>query len=400
MAEKIDQNYFVKQGESAEAYNKRIADYNASKEGGSKKTPAVTSDPFIDQLKKSLLDQQGVISSKNSKIEDSINDAIKGVKSSAESGAAAVETKYNRLQGYAVDEGERAETNFLEQRSGFATPVVAFRNLQEYNKKAINDLEQRKQELILEGNSAAAGQIAGLQLKKLEFEDKAAQQTFSNLLQMGSLAVTMNAQKQQADQFERTASFAENQAMSAIALKYGVAVQPGDTIDTITARAAPFASEVQKTELLRTKTEIAKLNAEIAKAARGDSGSAPGGGFDQATIASIAAMGAKNPAFLANLNPSVYAAVVAEMEVQSRPRAFSFSELQNNAFEEKQKGTDYNTAKAAIASNPTIANKAQAYEALDRAYKAPAAARSSGSPLDSLSNWFATTVLREPAVRY
>lgn len=251
--------------------------------GSSTTTPAPSSsDAFIAELQKSLLGESGMISSSNSNIEDSIDKAIASVKSSTASSDAAITSAADRNRQYQLDANGNSETGFFESRAGYATPTVAFANLREYNAKAIRDLDDRKNEAILQGDATAAGKIADLQLQKLTFEQTAAQQTFTRLLSTGQFAL----QAQQADQATKAQTFQEQQAKTAIALQYGIKLDPNDTLDSLVTKAMPMASQEQKLKLAQMSASINASNATAAKALADAKSDAP---LDAASIAALAA---------------------------------------------------------------------------------------------------------------
>ena len=261
--------------------------------GGSVDAPAETpsssgggsSDPFIKELQKSLLAQSGMVSSASSNIEKSIDEAISGVRRSNEASTARIESEYSRERSFQLGKNATSEEAFFENRTGYATSVTAFTNLREYNAKSIKDLDQRKNELILAGDAAAAGKIAELQLQKLSFEQQAAQQTFQNLLGIGNFSLNVQA----GERADRAQNFQERSAMGAIALQYGISLQDGDTIDDVVTRAMPMASEEQKLKLEQIRTSIAENKAQtaaaLASAERARRESQP---LDAATVAALA----------------------------------------------------------------------------------------------------------------
>ena len=230
-------------------------------------------DPFISALQDKLMSTSDMISSSNTGIEDKIGQAIQGVKDSNAASGARINSEGDRNFGFAVGQAAYQRGDVLDARSGFATNNAFLRNLDLNTEKSLKDMDMRKHELLLAGDAEAASKISELQLKSIEFKQNAFQQTFSNLLALGNFGLQENAQKNaqgNADRAfglqERQMSFNEKQAIDNIALQFGIAPKPGDTIDTITARAAPFASERQKLELSKTRAEISKLNAETARA--------------------------------------------------------------------------------------------------------------------------------------
>lgn len=248
----------------------------------------LSKDPFISQLRDTLSTQAGAISSSDSNIEKRIGEAIGGVKTAAEATRKATESSFNREIGYQQEKGASSESTFLESQRGFATNTAAFRSLVDYNQKSIRDLEQRKQELLMQGDATAASTIAGLQLEKLKFENEAAQKTFTNLLSLGTFSI----QQKQEERARRSQDFTESQAISNIALKYGITVEPGDTIDSITKKAAPFASAEEK---LAMDVQRAQINASNASAAKAFADMAANKPFDAETLALLGDLYNKNP---------------------------------------------------------------------------------------------------------
>lgn len=246
-----------------------------------KGTPSAN-DEFMSELTSALMKQSGIVSSADSKIESSIDEAIGGVKAGNAASRARIESEYGRNKSYLMDDNARSEQNFFESRAGYATPVVAFGALREYNAKSIKDLDQRKEELILAGDAAAAGKVADLQLKKLDYEQEAAQRTFNNLLGMGNFGLGIAA----GERADRAQNFQESQAMSAIALQYGLKMEDGETLDSLVTKAMPFASEEQKLRLEQVRSQIAQNNAQTKAALASARNNEP---LDAASIAALAA---------------------------------------------------------------------------------------------------------------
>lgn len=289
MAAAID--YTKGASESVPDYNARIAAARTAAGGSGSGTPAApdptgagssNTDAFIKQLQATLLGQSGMVSSSDSSIEDTIQNAINGVNSANKSSDAAITSEADRNIGYQNDQNKTSETAFFEDRQGYATPTVAFANLREYNAKAIKDLDQRKNEAIMQGDATAAGKIADLQLQKLTFEQNAAQQTFSRLLQTGQFALSA----QQNQDAEKAQTFQENQATAAIALQYGLKVDPGDSLQDVVNKAMPLASQEEKLKLQQVQSQIAANNATTAKAL---ADAKQGASLDPASIAALAA---------------------------------------------------------------------------------------------------------------
>lgn len=256
-----DTTYFKQPTESIDQYNSRIAAYNASKNSSSSsptsttmesgntssqsQSPALTqTNDFLTQLQNKLLGQSDVISSESTQIESKINEAIKGIKEGTGAGSQAVESAYNRQIGYTQEAGGRALTAAEESQRGYAVNTAALKQIQETTDRQVNDLEQRKQELILQGQASAAGQISQLQLQALQFRQQAQQQVFQNLLSGAGIGLQLQQQQQQASQFQqslglqqRQVTMQEDQAKANIALQYGLTAKPGESLESLYSRA-------------------------------------------------------------------------------------------------------------------------------------------------------------------
>lgn len=326
-----------------------------------------------------------MISSSNTGIDTKINEAIKGVQGAASNTDAATTLNFDRQIGYAQDAGQTSITGNLDSRSGFATNMVALRNLVSTTDKNVNDLESRKQELILQNDASSANKIAELQVQGLQFKQAAMQQVFTNLLGMGNFGLQVGA----ANRAEEAQSFQEKQAISQIGLQFGVEVKPGDTIDTISSRAAPFASQEQQLKIAQMRSQINENNAQAAKAiadakATGNAGTA---NIDVLATALLSPLG--GPAILSGIKDAgVQGAVIARAaEIQAKGITANVSTLQSS-------GMTKNQALANIKANPSYNSNAivlkQATDAVEAAYKNAPTAKS-GSASTPTSNYTTNT---------
>lgn len=228
---------------------------------------AVGSDPFIDQLQRTLLSRSDLISSSNDEIDTKIDEAISGVQTAGEKSKERIESQFGRERLDQAAAGARRITTAREAQRGFATNTALLKTISEETEKSLRDLDQRKEELILQGDAESAATIANLQLKGLEFKQNAQQQVFNNLLGLANFSLTRSAESRA----DRAQNFAERQQIGQIALDFGIEVREDDTLDTIIARAQPFADEARSLELARLRADIRRANAEAAKAEAGAS---------------------------------------------------------------------------------------------------------------------------------
>lgn len=202
----IDTNYFLQKGESNDAYNSRIAAYNASKNAP---TASTGNDAFMETLQNKLLGQADMISSSSTNLESKINEAIGGVQKAGEASRAALESSSNREIAFQKEQFAQDRTGVLESQRGFAVNQAALTQLDERTEKSLRDMEQRKQELILQGDAATASKISELQFKALEFQQQSQQNAFNNLLGLGQFAQGLKGLQLQVKQEARLSSAQE-----------------------------------------------------------------------------------------------------------------------------------------------------------------------------------------------
>lgn len=224
----------------------------------------IKQEDLMSEIQTKLLNQSGAISSSSTKIEDAITGAITKLEESNVSGKKATESAFNREISFAEEAAMREQTAYREAQTGYATNVAALRDLRTANEKSINDLKQRREEALLASDSATASKVADLMLQKYQFEQQAQQQVFSNLVSLGNLTL----QRAQEARLTEANKFTEQQAISNIALKYGLEVKPGETFADVVNKAKPFASEMQKMELdqMKAQLELTKANTQSALA--------------------------------------------------------------------------------------------------------------------------------------
>lgn len=240
--------------------------------GGTPPEPGFDSNAFIDQAANRLLQTSGIISSADTTLEK----AITGVRTSQEASEERIESVFDREIEFKRGQFAQERTTGIENQRGFARNSSALRLLDEKTEKSLRDLEQRKQELILAGESAASERITELQIKEIEFQQNARQQLFTNLLSLSRFGL----QAKQEERLERQQSFVESSAIASIALEFGVQVPEGASLESIVALVAPRADTRRKAELAKLIADTNRANAEAAKAIAGTKDT----GFDSLTL--------------------------------------------------------------------------------------------------------------------
>jgi hypothetical protein len=221
-----------------------------------------TPNAFTEELQKRLLSQSDMISSANTGLETKINEAIGGVSKANEASAGAITSSYDRQIAQQGEKDQNAITAVRERGVGVGTSDVAYKALAKEADTNLKDLEQRKQELILQGNSAAASKIADLQMQTLEFKTKAMQQTFTNLMGMGNFGLQVQSERRQAD----AQDWNQKAAVKTMGLQYGVTVGANDTLDTVAVKAGAVAGKKAQLELEQMASTIRNNNAQASKA--------------------------------------------------------------------------------------------------------------------------------------
>ncbi len=208
---------------------------------------------MVTALQEKLLGQSGIISSTNSTLQDRLNEAIASTKASTTASDLATKSEYDRSIAAATEKGSQDIIAGRAGGEGGVLNLAALRELTNTTDKNLKDLEQRKQELILQNDAAGAKAIADLQLKAIDFQQKANQDVFSNLLKIGDYSLTAQSEKRAQD----AATQATREAVGKLIQDNPKAgILANDSIEQAYAKIgkAPDSLSVQK-----TKAEIWKL---------------------------------------------------------------------------------------------------------------------------------------------
>lgn len=256
---------------------------------------------FMTQLQGQLLNQSGMISSSNTKLEDQINSAISSQQAAGTATDKGINASYAGQEQAAQQAGQNKMTAAVESQRGFAQNTAALQQLTDATNKQVNDLEEQKQSALATGDAATASKISDLQMQGIQFQQAAQQQVFTNLLSMGDYA-----QKQQSNQLaQQSQDFAQSQAVSQVALKYGLTVQPGDTLSSITTRAMPYASQEEQLQLKQIQAQINTSDAQAKEALANAKAGQPLSETDIAGISQAILLNPQNAdAYTANIKDS------------------------------------------------------------------------------------------------
>lgn len=163
----------------------------------------VGSNAFTSELQKRLLGQADIISSSDTALDKLFSEQIRSVGKGLEATTARLESQRDREVAFARGEQGAQITQHQEGQRGFAVQMPALRRLVETTDKEIKDLDQRFQELILQGESDAAGQIRQIQSDLIQYKVKAQQDVFDNLLGLGNFSRGLQQDEMQAQRFAR-----------------------------------------------------------------------------------------------------------------------------------------------------------------------------------------------------
>ena len=286
--------------------------------------------------------------------------AITGTQTAADENAKAIESKYSRDHDFMLNDLTNQRTAIVEQGRGSAFSATALNAVDEKITKSLRDLDQRKNELILQGNSAAASKIADLQIKQIEFRQQAHQQVFANLLSMGNYGI----QKKQLVMQQNAQNFQENQAVSQIALKYGIKLTPGMNLAQATAAAWSTASDEQKLDMRKKLADINLVNAQASKFAADAKNIDVKVKTDDLSIESYARAAMMNKDVLTTFAkfPDVYSKIVDKMSTITNTNVMS------GALDDISAGLTESDALVNLQKNPLITDYSKASEIVKKVY--------------------------------
>lgn len=353
-------------------------------------TPA--EDPFITMLKSQLVGQNGIISSHQEPL-SLIKKAQESIASGAQSSAQATESVYGRKIEDTKTGISSSLTAANEAQRGFATNTALLTQIIETGQKQINDLEQRKSELIMSGNAEAAGKIAELQVQEATMMVNNRQQVFQNLLSMAGLSFQEQGIRLQKEQFKQSVFEFDRQMQAKLgetALRYGVELKPGDTVESVIQRAMPRANEMQKLELEDMRLGLLLKNSQIA-VEKAQLGKLNRESEDAKAVASALSVFGFNHPFSQGLIESAakggnLSTVANLFNEASQPRQYDPSTLAQKALFLKSSGTSIQEAIGIIRTDSSILNQDKAEAILRTVYGKPA--------VDSLSSFLVKESLK------
>lgn len=233
-------------------------------------------DALLGEIRKKLVKNAEAVSSVNTGLEDSIKRAIGAVNQGTQAESQRIGSVFDREIDFATGQAQNTMADFSETRTGFGTQMVALRNLVDTTDKNLKDLQQRKEELILQNNAAGAQKIADLEMKAIEYRQQATQQVFQNLLGVANFDLNRIAENRATTQFKAEMEFRNRELaattearMADLAAEFGVSIEDGDTLQDIVRKVAPIASRERNARLssmlkdIETETTQANFDTEL-----------------------------------------------------------------------------------------------------------------------------------------
>jgi hypothetical protein len=189
-------------------------------------------------------------------VEGNIRNIIGNVRGAQQASAQRIESEFQREFAFQEQQGLNQIQQHREGQVGFGTQMVALRNLVETTDKNLNDLKQRKEELLLAGEAEAAQQIANLELQALKFRQDALQKSFTNTISIAGLGIEMARESRlaqesiaQESRLERQLAFEQESAIAEIQLEFPeVTIPAGSTLEEALKIARPFALKDKERE--------------------------------------------------------------------------------------------------------------------------------------------------------
>lgn len=214
-------------------------------------------DAFFAEITKRMLGDKSGTSSVNPAL-TTIDEAVKQLQEGLKAGQQGIKAQYEQKRGRMAYDFEQSATGAREgmMNLGGASSLAIMTQLDERNRRAMNDLNLAEQQALATGQYEVAAKVADLKIQRAQFQMDSEKEAFSNMMQAAGLFL----QRQQEERLTAASKFDQNAKMGEIALQYGLQLKPGDTLDSVITRAMPMASEDRKLQLQKMRAEIAATN--------------------------------------------------------------------------------------------------------------------------------------------
>jgi len=227
-----------------------------------------TGNPIQDALEKKVLGNSGIVSSAKT----GVDKVVEGIQAGKQVGENRILSDFKASKD--VLQSRSAEAEKIQRRRqngiGINTQFTALAKLRETTDKNLKDLVQRKEDALLANDTNAAQQIGQLELQAIQFQQQAEQQAFSNMFNIAQLQLEDRRDERIGKQFNQTFSLQKQQfnfnqqgKIADIATQFGLTVDPGETLDSITNKAKPLASAEQRARLDKLQQNDRKEGSDI-----------------------------------------------------------------------------------------------------------------------------------------
>lgn len=214
------------------------------------------SDAVMKALTDRLLKESGGTSSITSSADTVINSSIQSLKDAQTANEKGVNAQYDLAEQNLKNQSGVDITGAEEASNGFAVNMSVLRKMTLDTNNEVKDLELRRQEALSSGRVDMASKLADLQMQKLKFQADSEQQVFSNLLNVSQLFLQQQSEKR----LQAQMVYDQQTKMADIALKYGISVKPGSTLQDMVNAALPYASKEERLNLTKLQAEIDATN--------------------------------------------------------------------------------------------------------------------------------------------
>lgn len=232
--------------------NSGIAKFNPN-DGTPLADPSGGNSSLITALQNSILSQSGMVSSSNSTLQNNITALQNGGTASD----AATNLQYNTDEANLNTSSLNDSLNGRAQGSGGVMNLAALNELTQNTDKQMAQYEQQRQQALLSNDAATAKAVSDAQLQALQFQQKANQDVFSNLLNLGQFGLAQQTE-------DRAQAAAADEHSKNLVEMIQDNPQAGITMnDTIEQAAAKIGQNPNSPDVQLKKAQISKIYSDI-----------------------------------------------------------------------------------------------------------------------------------------
>lgn len=226
---------------------------------GTPPNPLNTNSDLMTALQQQILGQSGMVSSYNSTLQSNITN----LQQAGADTDKATNMQYDRQIADVTGQSLNDSINGRAGGDGGVMNLAALNQLTQNTDKQISTLNDQRQQALLNNDAASAKSISDMTLNALQFQQKANQDVFANLLNLGQFGVQQ--------QTEQRAQAAANDAHTkALVEMIQDNPQAGITMDdSIEGAAAKIGKNPNSPDVQLKKAQIAKAYYDMAHPSTG-----------------------------------------------------------------------------------------------------------------------------------